>query len=99
MTNKQKPTKISILFDKKFDIQEQIKQFGEDDALKNELKGIEEEIANEIAEDNRNKVVDAFKALTDTDGTVNINGMWGQKRKTLPKNSKLLPASSCQKEC
>ena len=59
--------------------------------MKNELKGIEEEIANEIAEDNRDKVVDAFKALTDTDGTVNINGMWGQKRKIFPKNAKQLP--------
>ena len=49
---------------------------------------MEEEIANEIAEDNRNK---ALKALSDTDGTVNINGIRGQKRKTLPKNSKQLP--------
>ena len=68
MTKKQKPTKISILFDKKFDLKEKIKQLGEDEALSKELDDIEEDIAREIAENNRNKVVDAFHVLTETDG-------------------------------
>ena len=32
-----------------------------------------------------------FKSLSNTDGTTNVNGMWGLKRKISPKNSKQLP--------
>ena len=84
MTKKQKPTKISILFDKKCALKGKIKQLGEDDALTKELGEIEVEIANEVAHENRNKVVDTFKELSDTDGTTNVNGMWVSKRKLFP---------------
>ena len=51
------------------------------------------------ASNNNNKRITETKlwmqALTDTDGTVNMNGIRGQKRKTFPKNSKQLPL--CQK--
>ena len=45
----------------------------------------------EVANDNREKVMNAFKLLSNTDGTANVNGMWGLKRKIFPKNPKQLP--------
>ena len=35
------------------------------------------------------KVFDNFGELSNTDGTTNINGIWGLKRKMFPKNSEL----------
>ena len=37
--------------------------------------------------------MDTFKELSDTDGTTNVNGMWGLKRKIFPKNLKQLPTA------
>ena len=40
-----------------------------------ELEEVEEYISNEVAKDIRDKIVDNFKVLADTDGSTNINGM------------------------
>ena len=93
MTKKQKPTKLSIMFDKKCAIKEKMKRVGTNDALNKELEEIEVEIASEIANENRNKVIETFKVLSETDGTINVNGMWGLKRKIFPKNIKQLPTA------
>ena len=39
------------------------------------------------------KVFDNFGELSNTDGTTNMNGIWGLKRKMFPKNSESLPIS------
>ena len=70
-----------------------MKLTGETEEINDELVEIEEKIAKEIAEENRNKVIDAFKSMTDTDGTANVNGLWSQKRKLFPKNMKQLPVA------
>ena len=93
ITKKQKETKLSKLFDRKFFLKEKIKTSGENETVVKELTIVEEMIAKEIAEDNRNKIVEAFKTMTDTDGTANINGLWSLKRKLFPKNSKPLPVA------
>ena len=93
MTKKQKPTKISTMFGKKSALKEKMKRVGNDDDLKKELDDLEVEIGNEIANDNRNKVMNTFQALSDTDVTTNVNGMWGLKRKIFPKNVEQLPTA------
>ena len=65
---------------------------GKDD-LHAELEKVEEEISNEVPKNNRDKIVDNFKGLTDTDNSTNINGMWNLKSKILPKHTKPLPVA------
>ena len=57
-----------------------MKRAGTNDALNKELNEIEVEIASAIANENRNKVFETFKVLSETDGTINVNGMWGLKQ-------------------
>ena len=59
------------------------------DKIKTELIEIEKQIANLSAQENRKKVFDNFGELSNTDGTTNMNGIWGLKRKMFPKNSEL----------
>ena len=47
--------------------------------LLDDLKALEERIVSEVAVDNRNKVMDNFQKLANTDGSTNINGMWKMK--------------------
>ena len=79
MTKKQKPTKLSNMFDKKCALKEKMMRIGtdDDDTLKKELDEIEFEITNEISMENRNKVIETFKVISETDGTTNVNGIWG----------------------
>ena len=63
------------------------------DKIKTELIEIEKQIANLSAQENRKKVFDNFGELSNTDGTTNMNGIWGLKRKMFPKNSESLPIS------
>ena len=37
--------------------------------------------------------MEAFRDLTDTDGSIHINGLWSLKNKTFPKNTKPLPCA------
>ena len=89
----QKPTKLSTLFDKRCSLKNEMKKTGQTDSIIDELNIIEQEIATEVANENRDKVISAFKVLSNTDGTANINGMWGLKRKLFPKNNKQLPTA------
>ena len=93
ITKNQKETEISKLFDRKFQLKEKLKVLGGDESVENELSEIEKEIANEISLENRNKIVEALKTLTDTDGTANVNGLWNLKRKIFPKNITPLPVA------
>ena len=70
-----------------------MKQLDQDKTIIEELANVENEIAMEVGKQNRDKVVDAFKILANTDGTTNVNGMWGIKRKIFPKHSKQLPVA------
>ena len=45
------------------------------------------------AVENRNKVVNNFKSLSDTDGTLNTNGMWKLKKKLFPKHVQSVPTA------
>ena len=56
-----------------------------------ELDEIEKEIAKEVALDNRNKIVQAFSSMTETDGIANINELWILNRNMFPKKIKALP--------
>ena len=37
--------------------------------------------------------MESFKTLSETDGSININGMWSIKKKVFPKNTKPLPCA------
>ena len=93
LTKKQKDTKISILFEKRSKLKNKLKSLGEDNDTLKELTEVEEEISSEVGKDNRDKVMDSFKTLADTDGTININGLWNLKKKVFPKNTKPLPCA------
>ena len=58
-----------------------------------ELEEVEEDISNEVAKDIRDKIVENFKVLADTDGSTNINGMWNLKNRIFPKHTKPLPVA------
>ena len=91
ITKQQKPTKLSILFDRKCSLQQKLKKQVQNNDIIEELDNVEKEIAKEVANENREKVISTFKLLSNTDGTTNVNGMWGLKRKIFPKNSRQLP--------
>ena len=91
ITKHQKPTKLSVLFERKCSLKQKLKQQNLEDGIVEEIDKVEKEIAKEVAKENRDKVINAFKLLSNTDGTTNINGMWGLKRKIFPRNSKQLP--------
>ena len=61
--------------------------------LMEDLRALEERIVSEVAVDNRNKVMDNFQKLANTDGSTNINGMWKLKKKVFPKNPPSLPTA------
>ena len=62
-----------MLFDKRSTLKDKLKSLVEDNDVLKDLIDVEEEITNEVAMDNRDKVMDSFKTLADTNGTVNIN--------------------------
>ena len=82
-----------MLFDKRSKLKDKLKSSGEDNDVLEDLIDVEKEITNEVAKDNRDKVMDSFKTLADTNGTININGIWSLKKKVFPKNTKPLPCA------
>ena len=48
---------------------------------------------NPMTLENRNKVVNNFKSLSDTDGILNTNGMWKLKKKLFPKHVQSVPTA------
>jgi hypothetical protein len=63
----------------------------EKDQIQSELLNLEEQVSELVAEENRNKVMENFKSLSNQDGNLNNNNMWNVKRKVFPKNKESLP--------
>ena len=82
-----------MLFDKRLALKERLKNSGDEETTQNELDEVEDNISKEVSKDNRDKVMEAFRDLTDTDGSIHINGLWSLKNKTFPKNTKPLPCA------
>ena len=59
--------------------------------VEEELNAVDEEIAELVAEEHKNKVVENFKEYSSADGLLNGHGMWKVKRKIFPKNRESLP--------
>ena len=94
VTNKQKETKLSILFKRRISLKDKLKySCDNNEASIEELENVENEITSEISKENRDKVIESFKTLSETDGSININGMWSMKKKVFPKNTKPLPCA------
>ena len=66
-------------------LKEKLKSSSNQEKIEEEIVAIEKKLVEEIAEENRNKVVRNFKTLAETDGTTNTNGMWQLKKKIFPK--------------
>ena len=67
------------------------------DEIRERISNLEDEISDSVAEENRNKIVDNFKGLSNSEGTFQPNGMWNIKRKVFPKNKEFLPFA--KKDC
>ena len=81
-----------MLFKRRIGLKDKLKHSGENDETTiEELENVEKEITSEISKENRDKVMESFKTLSETDGSININGMWSIKKKVFPKNTKPLP--------
>jgi Txe/YoeB family toxin of Txe-Axe toxin-antitoxin module len=87
--NKVKEKKVDELMDERKELKYRINQKNED--LEEELKQTEKLIANECAEENRQKVIDSFQTLAGNSDLVNTNGMWNIKKKVFPKISQAKP--------
>ena len=88
ITKKNKDTPLSLLFDKRLALKERLTNSGDEENTKNELDEVEDNISKEVSKDNRDKVMEAFRDLTDTDGSIHINGLWSLKNKTFQKHTK-----------
>ena len=100
ITSVQKDTRVSKLFKRRLSLIQELKVANEDkhEELQNELDEIEEEISKEVSKDTRDKIIENFKTLAETDGSTNVNGMWNLKRKIFPKHSKPLPVAKVNVE-
>ena len=65
----------------------------DDPKVKEELEKVIEEITIKVAEQNRNKIMDNFKHLDQSEGETFSNGIWNIKKKIMPKNKASLPAA------
>ena len=50
-------------------------------------------MSNQVAKENRDKIIDNFGMFTGNNGNLNINGMWAVKKKVFPKNPSSLPVA------
>ena len=65
----------------------------DNDAIIEEIKETEDKLSILTAEENKNKVIENFEALANTDGSCNINGIWKMKKKMFPKNKQAIPVA------
>ena len=93
ITNKVKETEISRSLKQRSDLINKMESSTHQEDLLDDLKALEERIVSEVAVDNRNKVMDNFQKLANTDGSTNINGMWKMKKRIFPKNPPSLPTA------
>ena len=91
--NKKNLNELDKLLSKRTELIQKMKKTYEEkkEEAQNELEETEKKISELSAEENRNKVVDNFASLSDSDGTTNQNGFWAIKRKIFPKNKESLP--------
>ena len=59
--------------------------------VQNEICSVEEQLSNLLADENVKKIKDNLSMLTETDGSINVSGVWKIKKKIFPKNMKTLP--------
>ena len=95
ITSNQKQTVVSKLFETRMRLIQELKvsKDEEHEDLIVELEEVEEYISNEVAKDIRDKIVDNFKVLADSEGSTNINGMWNLKNRIFPKHPKPVPVA------
>ena len=64
---------------------------GKKKEIKEELEILESKICEIVAMANRNKVIENFGSLRNSDGRTNTIGVWKIVRKVFPKNKETLP--------
>ena len=90
---KKKITDVSVKLEERRNLIHKLKvaKENEKEELNLKLDEIEKQVAEKVAEKNRNKVVKNFKFLANQEGNLNTNNMWSQKRKVFPKIKESLP--------
>ena len=63
------------------------------DEIKEKIISVEDQLSNLIANENVKKIQDNLSALSNTDGSMDVSGVWKLKKKIFPKNSQSLPVS------
>ena len=96
---KTKQTETSKLLEKRKNLIQKLKKCDESEkeAINSELVKLDIQVSKLVAEDNRNRVYENFKSLSNQDGNLNNNNMWNIKRKVFPKNKETLPFA--KKDC
>ena len=91
--DKKKINEVDELLAKRTTLVRKLKVENEEDIekLEKELEEVEQNISNLSAKDNRDKIVENFAKLSNTDGSTNANGVWAVNRKVFPKNTETLP--------
>ena len=92
---KMKETPVSQLMSKKTQLLQQMKLAEEDNKhyIYEQIKDIDYKISNLISLENRDKVMTNLQSFSQTDGSVNVNGMWKVKQKLFPKHSPAQPVA------
>ena len=60
---------------------------------KTKIQSVETQLSSLMANENVQKIKDNFSALSNTDGSTAVSGIWKIKKKIFPKHSKALPVS------
>ena len=88
-----KETESSKLQKKRSEILQLIKKDPNNQSLKDELEEIISQLTILVSEQNRDKIVETFKKLDQSDGDNFSAGIWKIKKKEFPKSTKSVPAA------
>ena len=93
VTNKQKETEVSRLFQKRTTLIQKLKKDPGNIETLNEKDEIEEKLATIVGKENREKIFENFAKLDQSEGESFSQGIWDLKKKVFPKVHKAVPAA------
>ena len=96
ITNVKEVSKSQQLVEKRKNLRIKLKTATDNltvDNLQGEINHIESQLSSLLAEENVHKIKDNLSALSNTDGSSAVSGLWKLKNKLFPKNTKTLPMS------
>ena len=92
VSSKQKVTELSELQKKRSELLQNMKISPNDNTLKEELDDVVEKITKLVSEENRDRIMEQFEHLDQTDDNINM-GIWKVKNKHFPKKTASVPSA------